>query len=88
MADPLAHAALAMAEARAQPGVRISGLGGEVARGFYYFGRPRTTPVTRQRVERLARWRMFTNESVPADALDPDVRLVGARVHHRRGVRA
>jgi asparagine synthase (glutamine-hydrolysing) len=72
MADPLAHAALAMAEARAQPGVRISGLGGEVARGFYYFGRPRTTPVTRQRVERVARWRMFTNESVPTDVLDPD----------------
>jgi asparagine synthase (glutamine-hydrolysing) len=71
MADPLALAALTYAEARAEPGARISGLGGEVARGFYYFGLARAAPVTRQRVERLARWRMFVNESVSADALDP-----------------
>ena len=72
MADPLAHAALAIAEARAEPGVRISGLGGEVARGFYYFGPPRSTPMTRRKVALLARWRMFTNESVPTDVLDPE----------------
>lgn len=71
MADPLAHAALTFAEARADPGARISGLGGEVARGFYYFGPARTAPVTRQRVERLTRWRMFANESVASEALDP-----------------
>jgi asparagine synthase (glutamine-hydrolysing) len=71
MADPLAQAALTFAEAPAQSGARISGLGGEVARGFYYFGRAGTAPVTRQRVDRLARWRMFANESVSADALDP-----------------
>ena len=88
MADPLAQAALTFAEARAQPGARISGLGGEVARGFYYFGRAGTGPVTRQRVDRLARWRMFANESVSADALDPDVRLLGPRVHAQRTVRA
>ena len=72
MADPVALAALTYAEGRAEPGPRISGLGGEVARGFYYFGRARMAPVTRQRVERLARWRMFANESVSADALDPE----------------
>lgn len=71
MADPLAHAALAHAESRARPGARISGLGGEVARGFYYLGRAAAVPVTRARVERLTRWRMFANEAVPADALDP-----------------
>lgn len=71
MADPVAYAALAFAESRSQPGPRISGLGGEVARGFYYLGRVRTEPVTRERVERLARWRMFANEAVSADALDP-----------------
>jgi asparagine synthase (glutamine-hydrolysing) len=72
MADPLAHAALVFAEARAQPGARISGLGGEVARGFYYLGPATTAAVTRKRVERLARWRIFANESVSADALDPE----------------
>jgi asparagine synthase (glutamine-hydrolysing) len=72
MADPLAHAALTFAEARSQPGPRLSGLGGEVARGFYYVGRGGGVAVTRRRIERLARWRMFANESVPAEALDPD----------------
>jgi asparagine synthase (glutamine-hydrolysing) len=72
MADPLAHAALTFVESRSEPGTRISGLGGEVARGFYYFGRARTEPVTREHVERLARWRMFANEAVSADALDPE----------------
>jgi asparagine synthase (glutamine-hydrolysing) len=71
MADPLAHAALTFAEARAEPGPRVGGLGGEVARGFYYLGPPTTAPVTRKRVERLTRWRMFVNESVSSDALDP-----------------
>ena len=71
MADPLAHAALTFAEARAEPGARIGGLGGEVARGFYYLGPATTAAVTRKRVERLTRWRMFANESVSADALDP-----------------
>jgi asparagine synthase (glutamine-hydrolysing) len=71
MADPLAHAALSFAEARAEPGARIGGLGGEVARGFYYLGPATTAPVTRKRVERLTRWRMFVNESVSADALQP-----------------
>lgn len=72
MADPLAHAALTFVEARAQPGARIAGLGGEVARGFYYVGPATTAPVSRKRVERLARWRMFANESVSAEALDPE----------------
>jgi asparagine synthase (glutamine-hydrolysing) len=72
MADPLAHAALAFAEARAEPGPRVGGLGGEVARGFYYLGPVTTAEVTRRRVERLTRWRMFANESIPAGALDPE----------------
>jgi asparagine synthase (glutamine-hydrolysing) len=71
MADPLAHAALTFAETRAEPGPRIGGLGGEVARGFYYLGPITTAPVTRKRVERLTRWRMFVNEAVSADALEP-----------------
>jgi len=70
-ADPLAHAALSYAEARSEPGPRISGLGGEVARGFYYLGLPTSAPVSPRRARRLARWRMFVNEAVPVDALDP-----------------
>jgi asparagine synthase (glutamine-hydrolysing) len=72
MADPLAHAALTFAEGRAEPGARLSGLGGEVARGFYYLGPATSAPVTRKRVERLTRWRMFANESVSAEALDAE----------------
>lgn len=70
-ADPVAHAALTVAESRSEPGPRISGLGGEVARGFYYLGLPTAAPVSAKRAERLAHWRMFVNEAVPVEALDP-----------------
>jgi asparagine synthase (glutamine-hydrolysing) len=70
-ADPLAHAALSYAESRSEPGPRISGLGGEVARGFYYLGLPTRAPVTPRRAQRLAHWRMFVNEGVPVEALSP-----------------
>jgi asparagine synthase (glutamine-hydrolysing) len=70
-ADPLASAAIAFAEAKLDQRPRLSGLGGEVTRGFYYMGPPRQSSVTRQRVERLAKWRLFTNEAVPQSALGP-----------------
>ena len=69
--DPVAHAALAYVELGAEPGPRISGVGGEVSRGFYYLGLPTSGPVTPRRVQQLVRWRMFANDSVPVDALDP-----------------
>lgn len=87
MADPLALAALSIAEQRFDQGHRIAGLGGEVARGFYYLGRPRPVPVTRERVARLTSWRMFANEAIDPLALAPHLRE-GARdravdrVHH------
>jgi len=68
-ADPLARAALTYAESRSEPGPRISGLGGEVARGFYYLGPPTGAAVSERRARRLARWRMFVNEATPAQAL-------------------
>lgn len=71
MADPVALAALSVAEERFEQGHRIAGLGGEVARGFYYVGNPRDRAVTRERVARLAAWRMFANESVDPAALAP-----------------
>ncbi|PKH37433.1 hypothetical protein CXG46_18450 [Nocardioides alpinus] len=78
MADPLALAALTMAERRLDQGHRIAGLGGEVARGFYYLGRPRDPSVTRARVARLASWRMFANEAIDPASLEPSMRE-GAR---------
>lgn len=74
MADPIALAALTMAERRLDQGHRIAGLGGEVARGFYYLGRPLDPAVSRARVARLASWRMFANEAVDPAALVPALR--------------
>lgn len=68
-ADPVARAALDVAEGRARPGSRLSGLGGEVARGFYYLGSGANAPVTARRAHRLARWRMYVNEAVAPDML-------------------
>ncbi|NGN93036.1 hypothetical protein G5C66_09850 [Nocardioides sp. KC13] len=81
-ADPLAWAALDFAEARATPGPRISGLGGEVARGFYYLGRDGDGPVTEARARRLADWRMFVNEAVELSALRPEFREHAREVAH------
>lgn len=72
MGDPLALAALLMAEAKIDQGPRLSGLGGEVARGFYYFGPAVRIPVSRRAVTVLTGWRMFANESVPGAALEPE----------------
>jgi asparagine synthase (glutamine-hydrolysing) len=71
LASPLALAPLLLAEARLEQGHRLSGLGGEVARGFYYAGQPRSATTSAHLVERLARWRLFSNEAVAAEALDP-----------------
>lgn len=68
--DPLAMAALRYAEEQFEQGVRISGVGGEVARGFYYFGRVRERPYDRAHATRLARWRMFANDAVEPGMLD------------------
>ncbi|WP_405218115.1 asparagine synthase-related protein [Agrococcus sp. Ld7] len=72
MSDPVAFAALAVAERSFEQGVRISGLGGEVARGFYYVGRVRDRTYTAADASRLARWRMFVNEAVEPGLLARD----------------
>ncbi|WP_169583077.1 MULTISPECIES: asparagine synthase-related protein [Microbacterium] len=72
MADPIAFAALALTERGTDAPVRISGLGGEVARGFYYVGVVRDRTYTRRDSERLAAWRMFANESVEHGMLDEE----------------
>jgi len=70
-ADPIAWASVSWAEGEVQQYPRLSGLGGEVARGFYYLGPPRTVTVTRRRVQQLAEWRMFSNEAVASHSLEP-----------------
>ena len=78
LASPLALAPLLLAESHLEQGHRLSGLGGEVARGFYYAGQPAHATTSPQLVERLARWRLFSNEAVAPEALDPGV-LAAAR---------
>lgn len=77
MSDPIALAALAVAESSFEQGVRISGLGGEIARGFYYVGRVRDRPVTRTDAEQLAAWRMFVNEAVEPGLLTSEFEAWG-----------
>ena len=72
-ASPLALAPLLLAESHLEQGHRFSGLGGEVARGFYYAGQPTHASTSPHLVERLARWRLFSNEAVAPEALDPEV---------------
>jgi asparagine synthase (glutamine-hydrolysing) len=70
-ADPVAFASLRWAESGLGQQPRLSGLGGEVARGFYYFGPTRSFGVSRRLASALAQWRMFPNERVDPEALDP-----------------
>jgi len=72
MSDPVALAAQRIAERAFPQGVRISGLGGEVARGFYYVGSVADRPYGRREAERLADWRMFVNEAVEPGMLTED----------------
>ena len=67
----MALAPLLLVEAHLDQGHRLSGLGGEVARGFYYARQPKDAQTSTQLVERLAKWRIFANEAVEPAALDP-----------------
>ncbi|GGR51518.1 hypothetical protein GCM10010168_82970 [Actinoplanes ianthinogenes] len=72
MASPLALAPLLRAEAQLEQGHRLSGLGGETCRGFYYFGQPSGATTGPKLIEKLATWRLYANEAVETDALAPD----------------
>ena len=69
-ASPMALAPLLLVERHLDQGHRLSGLGGEVARGFYYARQPKHAQTSTRLVERLARWRIFANEAVEPAALD------------------
>ena len=79
-ADPLASAALFVAEAAQAGRPRLSGLGGEVVRGFYYAGPPMGQRVTSRRIRQLARWRLFPNEAVPPGVLGEEFAQWGRAV--------
>jgi asparagine synthase (glutamine-hydrolysing) len=72
LASPMALAPLLLTEAHLDQGHRLSGLGGEVARGFYYAGQPAGSQTSARLVKRLAHWRIFSNEAVEEAALDRD----------------
>lgn len=72
MASPLALAPLLRAEAQLDQGHRLSGLGGETCRGFYYFGQPSGAVTGPKLIEKLATWRLYANEAVSPEALSPD----------------
>lgn len=74
MVDPISRAVMDKAEEAFEQGERISGLGGEMARGFYYTGWVRPKSITGRRVAALAKWRMLANESVEAASLTPNLR--------------
>ena len=71
--NPVAHAVLDWAEQGLDGGTRIHGMGGEVARGFYYPGQRQQAAADRMLVDRLARWRLLTNEAVAAGCLGPSL---------------
>jgi asparagine synthase (glutamine-hydrolysing) len=66
----MALAPLLLVEARLDQGHLMSGLGGEVARGFYYAGQPASAGTAPALVERLAKWRVFANEAVEPQAVN------------------
>ncbi|SLL99824.1 MULTISPECIES: hypothetical protein [unclassified Actinoplanes] len=72
MASPLALAPLLRAETQLEQGHRLSGLGGETCRGFYYFGQPGGATTGPRLIEKLATWRLYANEAVQSEALAPD----------------
>lgn len=82
MSDPVALTAQRVGERSFEQGVRISGLGGEIARGFYYFGRVTDRAYTRADAERLASWRMSVNEAVEPGLLTSEFSAWARRVVH------
>ncbi len=71
--NPVAHGVLDWAEERLGTQPRISGAGGEAARGFYYTSQRQHPQASDRLAGRLARWRLMTNEAVDAGCLGADL---------------
>ncbi|BCB81995.1 hypothetical protein Pflav_084050 [Phytohabitans flavus] len=70
--NPVALGVLDWVESQVPPGVRITGQGGEMARGSYHMGQQQHDAPNTELVDRLARWWFVTNDATTADALVPD----------------
>ena len=70
--NPIALGVLDWVESQVPPGVRITGQGGEMARGSYHMGQQQHDAPDTELVDRLARWWFLTNDATAADALEPD----------------
>lgn len=70
--DPVSLAVLDWVEAQAPTGSRIGGQGGEYTRGYFYPGQCQHDEVNASLVDRLARWRIFANNTVDLESLDAD----------------
>ncbi|WP_131738958.1 hypothetical protein [Actinomadura roseirufa] len=68
--NPLHMAMLEWVERQTTEAPRITGLGGELARGMYYPLQRQHPEVTPRLVERLARWRIFSLDAVDSGSLD------------------
>ena len=83
MADPVALAAQRIAERAFDQGVRISGLGGEVARGFYYVGQCPGSPLHPQGCRAARLVADVRQRGGRAGAAHARVRGMGARRRQR-----
>ncbi|MEM9514930.1 MAG: asparagine synthase-related protein [Actinomycetota bacterium] len=72
VADPLSTAAIRRAERGHVQTMRIGGIGGEAARGFYHTGPVLPIGTSRLASRLVARYRMFVNERVSEPALRRD----------------
>jgi asparagine synthase (glutamine-hydrolysing) len=72
--NPVAAAVLGWVNRGLHDRVRISGQNGEEARGFYHPGQAERTSWDRSAVEGLVRGRLFVNDSIDVDWIDPRLR--------------
>jgi asparagine synthase (glutamine-hydrolysing) len=80
--SPLGIAALDWAEAQVDAGPRLSGHGGELARGTYYMQRP-YPHVRPDLIDRLARWWILAN-AVPDNVFTPEFAAESRHQTHRK----
>jgi asparagine synthase (glutamine-hydrolysing) len=72
LGNPVALGVLDWVESQVPPGVRITGQGGEMARGSYHMGQAQHPTANDELIDRLARWWFITNDATDAACLQPD----------------
>src|SRR5262249_29728302 len=69
--NPVNLAALTWAEDQVEPGVQLTGQAGELMRGMYFL-EPHSATIKPNHIRRFVRVWFTSNESVSADALNPE----------------